>query len=47
MQKNYLLSLVALLLSTGVAFSQVTFSDDFESYTVGQTIGVTSPVWAT
>jgi hypothetical protein len=47
MQKNYLLSLVALLLSTGVAFSQATFSDDFESYTVGQTIGVTSPVWAT
>ncbi|MBU6343364.1 MAG: T9SS type A sorting domain-containing protein [Bacteroidetes bacterium] len=47
MQKNYLLSLLTLLLLSNIAYSQATFSDDFESYTVGQTIGVASPVWGT
>lgn len=46
MKKIYLLPALLLLLAA-TAQSQVTFSDDFESYNTGQTIGVTSSTWAT
>lgn len=45
MKKIYLLPVLLLLAAT--AQSQVSFSDDFESYTAGQTIGVASSTWAT
>lgn len=46
MKKTYLLLFVLSLMSFA-AQAQITFSDDFESYNAGQTIGVTSSTWGT
>jgi hypothetical protein len=45
MKKIYVIA--AALLTATFASAQNSFSDDFESYTVGQYIGATSPNWTT
>ncbi len=44
--KTYLLCF-AFLLTGGLAFGQVTFTDDFESYEIGQYLGDVSEQWTT
>jgi Outer membrane protein Omp28/Secretion system C-terminal sorting domain len=45
MKKIY--TLVGATLMSAAAFAQVSFSDDFESYNVGDYIGTVSPEWTT
>ncbi len=44
--KNKFLLLIAVLCSHSI-FAQITFTDDFESYTVGMPLGPQSPDWTT
>jgi len=46
MKKNYALLSAMLLFALSIQ-AQVSFTDDFEGFNVGQTIAVNSPVWAT
>jgi len=46
MKKN-LLFIATFLLTSMTSFGQVTFTDDFESYYVGDFVGVVSPLWTT
>jgi len=45
--KRNLLFLLAFMLTTGMAFGQVSFSEDFESYNVGDYLGASSADWTT
>ena len=44
--KKILLSTITFL-CVGLAFGQISFSDDFESYNDGDLVGAASPTWAT